>query len=66
MGNLPPDLLIHGTRQEVVDYVRMLIDTFGESGGLIINGAASGIPAEARPENVRAITKAVAAYGVHN
>jgi uroporphyrinogen-III decarboxylase len=65
MGNVPAQLLIAGTAQEVRDYVKMLIDTFGENGGLIINGAASGIPEEARPENVRAITEAVYEYGVY-
>lgn len=66
MGNLPPDLLILGARHEVIDYVKLLINMFGESGGLIINGAASGVPEEAKPDNVRAITEAVAAYGVNN
>jgi uroporphyrinogen-III decarboxylase len=64
MGNLPPDMLILGTPQDVVDHVRMLISLFGDTGGLVINGAASGIPEEAKPENVRAISEAVAAYGV--
>ena len=65
MGNIPPDLLILGRPEEVSAYVRMLIDMFGERGGLIVNGAASGIPEEARPENVRAISDAVAACGVY-
>jgi len=65
MGNVSPQLLIIGTAQKVKDYVKMLIDTFGDNGGLIINGSASGIPEEAQPENVRAITEAVLEYGVY-
>lgn len=65
MGNIPPQILITGTPQEIKDYVKMLIDTFGDNGGLIINGAASGIPEESQPENVRAITEAVLEYGIY-
>jgi uroporphyrinogen-III decarboxylase len=65
MGNVPAHILITGTVQEVKDYVKMLIDTFGDNGGLIVNGAASGIPEEAKPENVRAITEAVLEFGVY-
>jgi hypothetical protein len=61
MGNIPPDVLILGTRRDVFDYIRRLVDVFGEDGGLVINGAASGVPEEAKPENVRAITEAVQA-----
>lgn len=66
MGNIPPQLLITGTPEEVKDYVRRLIDTFGDNGGLIINGAASGVPQEANPENVRAIKEAVLEHGVYS
>jgi uroporphyrinogen-III decarboxylase len=65
MGNIPPQILITGTPQETKDYVKMLIDTFGDNGGLIINGAASGIPEESKSENVRAITEAVLEYGTY-
>lgn len=65
MGNVPAQLLITGTALEVKDYVKMLIDTFGGNGGLIINGAASGIPEQAKPDNVRAITEGVSEYGVY-
>jgi uroporphyrinogen-III decarboxylase len=66
MGNIPPSLLITGTPKEVKDYVKRLIDTFGDNGGLIINGAASGVPQEAKPENVRAIKEAVVEHGVYS
>jgi hypothetical protein len=64
MGNVPAQLLIAGTPQEVKDYVHMLIDTFGDTGGLIINGAVSGFPAESNPKCVRAVTEAAHEYGV--
>jgi uroporphyrinogen-III decarboxylase len=64
MGNIPPDLLVLGDPSEVVDYVRTLIEIFGDSGGLVVNGAASGIPQEARPDNVCAIKEAVMKYGI--
>lgn len=66
MGNVPPQLLIVGTPEEVKGYVKELIDTFGDTGGLIINGAASGVPQEAKPENVRAIKEAVLEYGLYS
>lgn len=65
MGNVPAQLLCVGTPQENKDYVKKLIDTFGDNGGLIINGAVSGIPAESRPENVHAVTEAVYEFGVY-
>lgn len=65
MGNIPAQTLYAGTPQEIRDYVKLLIDTFGDNGGLIINGAVSGVPAESKPENVRAVTEAVLEYGVY-
>lgn len=63
-GNVPADLLATSTPQKVKDYVKMLIDTFADNGGLIIDGG-SGIPYESRPENVEAMTEAVFEYGVN-
>lgn len=63
-GNVPADLLATSTPQKVKDYVKMLIDTFADNGGLIIDGG-SGIPYECRPENVEAMTEAVFEYGVY-
>ena len=36
-GNVPAQLLVVGTPQRVKDYVKKLIDTFGDNGGLIID-----------------------------
>ena len=63
-GNVPSSLLCTGTPQQVKDDVKELIDIFGDNGGLIIDGS-SGIPDEAKPENVRAMTEAVYEYGVY-
>lgn len=61
-GNVPASLLCLGTPQQVKDDVKELIDIFGGR-GLIID-CATGIPDEAKPENVRALTEAVNEYGV--
>ena len=65
-GNLPSSLLVTGTRQEVTDYVRRLIDLFGDGYGLIVDGAVSGVPDESKPENVEAMVEAVFRYGVYH
>jgi uroporphyrinogen-III decarboxylase len=63
-GNVSAQLLISGTSAQVREDVRELIDTFGDNGGLIIDGAI-GIPKEAKLENVIAMTEAVFEYGVY-
>jgi uroporphyrinogen-III decarboxylase len=64
-GNLPSSLLVMGTPQQVTDYVRGLIDLFGDGYGLIVDGAVSGVPDESKPENVEAMVEAVFRYGVY-
>lgn len=61
-GNVPPSLLCTGTVQDVKDDVKRLIDIFGDNGGLIID-CSNGIPDEAKPENVQAMTDAVLEFG---
>lgn len=63
-GNVPVQLLISGTPEQTTEYVKKLIDTFGDNGGLIVDGSA-GIPKEAKLENVMAMTEAVFEYGVY-
>jgi len=63
-GNVPAQILISGTPDLTRDYVRKLIDIFGDNGGLIVDGAV-GIPKEAKLENVWAMTEAVFEYGVY-
>ena len=63
-GNVPSQLLITGKPEQVKNYVKELIDLFGSNGGLVVDGAI-GIPKEAKPENVEAMTDAVFEYGVY-
>jgi len=64
-GNVPASILVTGKPQQVKDYVKKLIDTFGDNGGLIIDGAVDGVPPESKPENVEAMVETVFEYGVY-
>lgn len=64
-GNVPASILVTGTPRQVEDYVLKLIDIFGDNGGLIVDGAVSGVPDESKPENVEAMTEAVFKHGVY-
>ncbi len=61
-GNVPASLLCTGGSQEVEDYCRRLFEFVGKGGGFILDGG-TGIPDEARPDNVRAMAEAVRRYG---
>ena len=61
-GNIPPSLLNLGSAQEVKDYCKKLIALVGKGGGLIVDGAI-GIPDEAKPENVLAVSESVREFG---
>ena len=63
-GNVPASLMCTGTPQQVKDSVKELIDIFGDNGGLIIDSSI-GIPDEAKPQNVQALTDAVQEYGIY-
>ncbi len=63
-GNVPAQTLISGSPEQTQDYVKKLIDTFGDNGGLIVDGAV-GIPKEAKLENVLAMTETVFEYGIY-
>lgn len=62
-GDVPASLMCTGSAGQVKDYVKRLIDLFGDTGALIID-ANQGIPDEARPENVLALRQAADEYGV--
>lgn len=64
-GNVPPALLNTASVQEVEDYCKKLIDNVGKGGGFIMDGAI-GIPDEAKPENVKAMTDITKTYGVYD
>lgn len=64
-GNVPGSMLIAGTESQVRDYVKKLIDTFGDTGGLVVDGSTEGIPAQAKIENVMAMIETTREYGVY-
>ena len=53
-----------GTPKQVEEYCQKLIDVVGEGGGYIMDGAV-GVPAGAKLENVKAMTRFTARYGVY-
>ncbi len=63
-GNVPASLLVSGTKQQVRDDVKELIDIFGDNGGLVID-CSIGLPDEAKPENLMAMIEAAREYGVY-
>jgi uroporphyrinogen-III decarboxylase len=65
-GNVPAQMLVTGTPQQVKDYCKNLIDIFGDNGGLILDGAVDGVPPESKPENVEAMMETALEYGVYH
>ena len=63
-GGVPSSLLITGTPEDVTAYCKKLIDVVGKGGGFIMNGD-TGIPDEAKIENVRAMADFTREYGVY-
>jgi hypothetical protein len=63
-GNVPLSLMCTGTPQQVKDDVKRLIELFSDTGTLIID-SVTGIPDEAKPENVMALREAADEYGVY-
>jgi hypothetical protein len=61
-AEVPASLIQLGSRQEVEEYCRDLIDMCGEGGGFVL-GAQSGLTRQAKPENVRAIVETAKTYG---
>ena len=64
-GNVPASLLVGGPPSAVDEYVKKCIEGCMEGGGYLVDGGVSGIPNEARHENVQAMTDAVHKYGVY-
>jgi hypothetical protein len=60
-GNISASLLSLGTPEEVKADVRELLDTFGETNGLILDGGAA-IHDDAKPECVEAVLEALETY----
>jgi uroporphyrinogen-III decarboxylase len=61
-GFLPTYLLHYGTKQQVIDETKRLIDILAPGGGYILNATASFD--HAKPENVEAMFATVKSYGV--
>ncbi len=64
-GNVPASLLIGGPPSAVEEYVKKSIEGCMEGGGYLVDGGVSGIPNEAKHENVQAMTDAVHKYGMY-
>lgn len=62
MGDVPAQMLVLGSREEVLAYCRRLIENVGQGGGFILSSGCS-IPANARKENVRALYEAAEEWG---
>jgi hypothetical protein len=62
MGDVPSTLLAEGTRDEVRNYCRELIEKIGIGGGFILSSGCS-IPLNAKSDNVLAMTEAVEEWG---
>ena len=64
VGGPPSSLFIGGTPAKVEEYVKGLLEDVKPGGGFILSPAVS-IPGNARPENVRALLRAVEKHGVY-
>lgn len=60
-GNLPNSLLSYGTKVEVTEYTRRLIETCGEGGGFMLD--TSALVDDAISENFSAMFEATEKYG---
>ena len=63
MGNVPPSLLQTGSRQDVAEYCKKLIDVAGKGGGFIM--APRSAIDEVKPENLKMMISATREYGVY-
>ncbi len=62
MGDVPATLFAFGSKDEVLAYCRRLIGEVGKGGGFLLSSGCS-IPANAKPENVRALVEAAEEWG---
>lgn len=61
MGNVPAVMLSYGTKQEVVDYCKDLIDVCAPGGGFIMDSGT--MIDDAKPENIEAMFETTYKYG---
>ncbi|MCP4760809.1 MAG: hypothetical protein GY870_03440 [archaeon] len=64
IGNVPMEMLSHGTRQEVVEYVKKLMEVCKPGGGYIISSSHSIIPT-CKWENVYSMWWAAKKFGLY-
>jgi uroporphyrinogen-III decarboxylase len=64
VGGPPSSLFIGGTPAKVEEYVKDLLEDVKSGGGFMLSPGVS-IPGNARPENVRALLRAVEKHGVY-
>ncbi len=57
MGDVPPSLFSLGTPEQVTDYCKRLLSEVGPDGFILSSGC--DVPADAKPENVRAMVESV-------
>jgi hypothetical protein len=62
MGDVPAELLVLGSTEDVLDYCRKLIEIVGKDGGFILSSGCS-LPSNAKTENVRALYDAAERWG---
>jgi hypothetical protein len=64
-GDVPAVMLAFGSKEQVTEYCRKLIETAGKGGGFIL-AAGCEIAPNARPENVKAMIDAVKQFGYYS
>jgi len=64
LGDVPAALFKLGTPRQVEEYSRRLIMEVGREGGFIL-GSGCTVPADAKPENVKAMVDATKKYNLH-
>jgi len=64
-GGIPDSLFILGKPVEIRERVKLLCETIGRDGGLLINGGCN-IPYDTRPENYRAMIDAILEFATYN
>ncbi len=62
MGDVHPYLLAFGKQNDVMAYCKRLIQEVGKGGGFILSSGCS-IPANAKSENIKAMTEAIDEWG---
>lgn len=63
-GDVSASRLVMGSAQEVDEYCHRLIEEVGKGGGFILAGGCE-IPANSRPENLKAMVNSVYKYGYY-